>query len=613
VTPTFVLVGRPNCGKSSLFNLLTGGGAKVANFPGITVDVLTGEVRTGDRVLHLVDLPGLYSVDAVPDPESDEGQAHKFLETEKGARIVQVADATHLGLSLRLFRELSARGARLVVTQRDSLEAEGRTLDVKALSEAIGAPVLLVSARDRNDRDRLVEFITADATPTPRDFDADEVARNVIHDANAGASAIRARSRTERLDAVLLHPFIGPFFFVGLMAALFALVFALADPATHVIDAINRHAAGFAVAQLGDGWLASLLVDGVLGGAGTVLAFLPQIVVLTVALEIVEASGYLARGAFLVDRMLRTAGLGGRSFVPLLTAHACAVPAIGATRIVRDPGQRLRTILVLPLMTCAARIPTYALLIQAFFAHRSPWFRSGLFVGLYFAGILTGLVASLVLGRAIPRAGKSLPLVLEMPSYRMPQLSVVGRTAYRTSKRFLRDVGSGILAASVILWVLLTVPAPGSRDVTIPDGASPRVAAMHRSVASRVGHVIEPITEQAGFDWRIDVGLIGSFGARELMVSTLGVIFGIDDAGDDTAPLADKIRDAKNPNGSRAYPIGTGLALLAFFVIACQCISTLMAIRRETRTWRWPAFVFAYTYACAFVLAIVVNKLSLIL
>jgi ferrous iron transport protein B len=597
-----VLVGRPNSGKSSLFNMLTGRGAKVANFPGVTVDVLEGKVRTGDRTLRIVDLPGLYTLEATADPDSDEGQAHKFLDAKKGVRIVQIADATHLALSLRLFRELTGR-ASLVVTQRDALDAEGRTLDVDGLSRAIGAPVLLVSARDKSDRARLLDFVASHAEPTVTTFDPDEVAARVISERkDASAKARLVRDRTRRIDAILLHPALGPFIFLGLMTAVFALVFALADPATRAIDAFNRWAGALAMARLGEGWLASLLVDGILGGAGTVLAFLPQIVVLTVALEIIEASGYLSRGAFLVDRVLRVAGLGGRSFVPLLTAHACAVPAIGATRIVRDPGQRLRTILVLPLMTCAARIPTYALLIQAFFGHRSAWFRSGLFVALYFAGIGTGLIASLVLGRTVKRAGRSLPLVLEMPTYRMPQLAVVARAAYRTCKRFLRDVGSGILAASIILWILLTVPAPGSSNALVPEGASPRVAAMHRSIAARVGHSIEPLTEHAGFDWRLNVGLIGSFGARELMVSTIGVIFGIDDTQGHTAPLADKL--------TRAYPVRTGLALLAFFVIACQCISTLMAIRRETRSWRWPAFVLAYTYACAFLLAVIVNKLA---
>lgn len=613
---TIVLVGRPNCGKSSLFNLLTGGGAKVANFPGVTVDVLERTVRAGGRALRVVDLPGLYSLDASADPDSDEGQARRFLEGALGdaaagaTRIAVVADATHLALALRLLRELSGR-ALLVVTQRDVLEAEGRALDVGALSRAVGTPALLVSARDPADRARLFEFFARAEAPREAGFDPDEVAARVVSDAaGAGAEARRARERTRRIDAALLHPALGPVAFVALMTALFAAVFALADPASAAIDAVTRRLGASVVARLGDGWLASLVVDGVLGGAGTVLAFLPQIVVLTIALELIEASGYLARGAFLVDRLLRIAGLGGRSFVPLLTAHACAVPAIGATRVVRDPGQRLRTILVIPLMTCAARIPTYALVIQAFFAHRSAWFRGGVFVALYFAGALAGFVASLALGRTVKRAGKSLPLVLELPSYRVPQASVVARAAWRTCARFLREVGTGILAASVALWVLLSVPAPGSASVAVPEGASPRVAAMHRSVAARVGHAIEPVTQAAGFDWRIDVGLVGAFGARELMVSTLGVIFGIEGADDDAAPLADRIREARTPSGAPAYPVATGLALLAFFVVACQCLSTLMAIRRETRSWRWPAFVVLYTYAAAFALAVVVHALA---
>jgi ferrous iron transport protein B len=332
-------------------------------------------------------------------------------------------------------------------------------------------------------------------------------------------------------------------------------------------------------------------------------------VILTVALELVDASGYLARGAFLVDRLLRTAGLGGRSFVPLLTAHACAVPAIGATRIIRDPGQRLRTILVLPLMTCSARIPTYGLLIQTFFGQASPWAKAGIFVSLYFASILLGFIASLVIGKTVERAGRSLPLVLEIPSYRLPQASVVARVALRTCTRFLKEVGTGILVASLALWVLLTVPWPGS-DVPIPSDATPRVAAMHRSVAAHIGRALEPVTEHAGFDWRINVGLVGSFGARELMVSTMGVIFGIEDTGDDTTPLAQKIRDAKTADGRPAYTPATGLALMAFFIVACQCISTVVAIRRETKSLRWPAFVLGYTYLVGFGLALVVRKLA---
>jgi ferrous iron transport protein B len=326
------------------------------------------------------------------------------------------------------------------------------------------------------------------------------------------------------------------------------------------------------------------------------------------AMEVIEASGYLARGTFLVDRILKFAGLGGRSFVPLLTAHACAVPAITSTRIIRDPGQRLRTMLVLPLMTCSARIPTYGLLIGTFFGTKGAVFKGGMFVGLYAAGALAGFVASLVLGKTVKRAGRSLPLVLEMPAYRRPQAKAVLLAGWRAATRFVRDVGSVILVAAVILWALLTVPGPGSAEASTraPPDSSARVVAMHGSIAAFVGRALEPLTQPAGFDWRINVGLIGSVGARELMVGTMGVIFGIEGDGDEVAPLSQKLRDARSNTGARAYGVPTGLALMAFFVIACQCMSTLAAVRRETRSWRWPAFVFGYTYTVAWVLAVIV-------
>jgi ferrous iron transport protein B len=326
---------------------------------------------------------------------------------------------------------------------------------------------------------------------------------------------------------------------------------------------------------------------------------MPQIVILTVALELLEASGYLARGAFLVDRLLRLLGLSGRSFLPLLMGHACAVPAIQATRVVRDPRERLTTILVLPLMTCSARLPTYALVLATFFAGRSALFKSGVFVSLYFTGILTALAASLVLRKTATK-GKGLPLVLEMPSYRVPQASVVVRKAWRTAKRFTRDVGTAIVAASAVLWVFVTIPMPGS---TAPHG-------IESSIAASIGRTIEPVTRPAGFDWRINVGLIGSFGQRELMVSTMGVIFGVENAADEPTPLTERMRDAKKPDGLPLYSTRTGLALLAFFVLACQCMSTVAAIKRETSSWKWPAFVMAYTYALGYAAAVLVYQLG---
>lgn len=618
------LVGRPNAGKSSLYNLLTGGHAKVGNFPGITVDVLEADVALpGGERLRLVDLPGVYTVEGEPDPESDEGHARRHLERLKaqGAPhlVAQVLDATHLALGLKLTLELRRRGAPLavLVTQHDVLEAQGSTVDGAALAAALGVPVLTTSARQKGVVPGVLQFLgdavrAAKAPPTDA-LDADALARQVLRPrADAKQALARVRRRTERLDAALLHPVLGPVLFLGLMVLLFASVYLVADPVSWAIDGLVGALGARVEAWLGPGLVTSLLVDGVLGGAGTVLIFLPQIVVLTVAMEVIEASGYLARGSFLIDRLLQLAGLSGRSFVPLLTAHACAVPAITSTRIIRDPGQRLRTILVLPLMTCSARIPTYGLFIAAFFAGQSALTRGALFVGLYFAGIASGLVASLVLGRTMKPTARVLPLVLELPPYRRPQARVMARLGWRAATRFVKDVGTVIVVAAVVLWALLSVPGPGHAEAkaAAPAGASEKVVAMHGSVAAFVGRTLEPLTRPAGFDWRINIGLIGSFGARELMVGTLGVIFGIEGADDEPAPLGEKLREAKAPSGQPAYGVPTALALMAFFVIACQCMSTVAAVRRETKSWRWAGFLLAYTYGVAYLMAVLVFQVA---
>ncbi|HWL89185.1 MAG TPA: ferrous iron transporter B, partial [Polyangiaceae bacterium] len=600
--------------------------AHVGNFPGVTVDILEAQLTLPSGLaVSVADVPGFYTLESVIDPATDEGIARRVLERaiSEGRRllVVQVVDATQLALGLRLTRELAARSFPflVVVTQRDVLDGQGRALDAAALGEAIGLPVLAVSAREASTSARVREAAAREleqgspnrGKPT---WDPDEVARKVVHDVgSANARAKRRREFTARADHWLLHPVLGPALFLSIMALVFAAVFLVADPTTNVLNAAFGTLGAYLSKVLGNGLFASFVSDGLLGGAGTVLAFMPQIVILTVAMELLEASGYLARGAFLVDRLLRLLGLSGRSFVPLLMGHACAVPAITATRIVRDPRERLTTILVLPLMTCSARIPTYALILTTFFPVSGALFKACLFVGLYFAGILSGLIASFVLRRTAT-TGRSLPLVLEMPSYRAPQPRVVARQAWRSAGRFLREVGTVILGASAVLWVLLTIPAPGASAVAAgPEGAHvpERTAVLERSVGAMVGRALEPVTAPVGFDWRINAGLIGSFGARELMVSTMGIIYGIEgDVGDDPAPLAVRMREAKKPSGQPAYTLRTGLALLAFFLFACQCMSTVAAIRRETKTLRWPAFVLAYTYVIAYGAAFAVYQVS---
>lgn len=639
--PRVLLVGRPNSGKSSLFNRVTGGNAHVGNFPGVTVDILEADVvLPGGGAAVVADLPGLYAVDALHDPTTDEGVARAFIESAEASGgpvvLVQVIDGTQLALGLRLTRDLVRRGTPLllVITQRDVLDAEGRRVDAAQIERTLGVPVLAVSAREaraRVDVLAAVEKALADPqkpAPAAR-WSADELGARAVSDAaGADAEAERRRSRTARIDRWLLHPALGPIAFLALNTAVFAAVFLVADPVTAALDAVAQIAGARISGWFGAGLISSFLTAGVIGGAGTVLAFMPQIVVLTICLEILEATGYLARGAFLVDRLLRAFGLSGRSFFPLLMGHACAVPAVTATRIIRDPGERLTAILVIPLMTCSARIPTYALLLGAFFAHKSPIFRSALFVGLYAAGILSGAFASAVLRRTATR-GLSLPLVLELPAYRAPQARVVARKAGRAAWHFLRDVGTTILVASVALWALLTIPLPGASaprpepaavtataggdkpaPVPAPVEEPAETVVAERSIAAGVGRALEPVTRPLGLDWRVNVGLIGSFGARELMVGTMGIIFGLEKAADDPAPLSQRLREAKRPDGSPLYTTRSCLALLAFFVLACQCMSTVAAIRRETRTWRWPAFVLGYTYVLAYVAAVVVYQVA---
>lgn len=613
--PLVPLIGRPNSGKSSLYNRLTGGDARVGNFPGITVDILERDVTLPDgRTATIVDLPGLYSIEAVVDPATDEGVARAFLQNVVRARpllVVQVVDATQLALGLRLTRELAGKPFPLlvVVTQKDILEAEGRMLDSAALAAIIGVPVVAVSARDPAARDTVLEAVAAHLrsrgpAARPSTWDPVRVAATVLRDSSTMTlAAERRRTLTARTDAWLLHPVLGPVLFLTLMSLLFGAVFFVADPATELLDRLVELGRSSLTRWLGRGMLTSFLSGGLLGGAGTVLAFMPQIVILTVGMELLEATGYLARGAFLLDRLLRLLGLSGRSFVPLLLGHACAVPAIASTRVVRDPRERLTTILVLPLMTCAGRIPTYALLIGTFFTASGALARALLFVGIYFAGILSGLTASLILRRSATR-GKTLPLLLEMPAYRVPQAKVVAHKAWHAATRFLRDVGSVIVVASAILWALLTIPMPGAHA----DATSP--SPIEASLAAGVGRAVEPLTRPLGFDWRIDVGLIGSFGARELMVGTMGVIFGTEDAERDPAPLSKRMREARNSDGSPTYTTRTALALLAFFMLACQCMSTVSAVRRETKSLRWPAFLLAYTYTAAYVVALVVYQVG---
>jgi ferrous iron transport protein B len=504
--------------------------------------------------------------------------------------------------------------------------------DADRVAEAIPAELRSSVERDRaialwallslEDDDELVDVPEAlrercrdvHGSAGARDLDQEVIAaRYAFLDAQAPGLYTRATREREkhplsqRIDRVLLHPTWGFAVFVVLMLALFQTLFAWADPAIGLIED------GFAAlqvalsGQLPEGLLRSVLVEGVIGGAGNVVVFLPQILLLFLFIGVLEDSGYMARVAYLMDRIMRSLGLHGRAFVPMLSGFACAVPAILATRTMERRRDRLLTMMVIPLMTCSARLPVYTLIIAALFPPTSPFglpVQGLLMVALYLFSTGTALLAALVLGRTVIR-GRRVPLILELPPYRMPAMRSVFRLMFERALVFLKEAGTVILALTIGLWVLLSFPRASDAANPAQNAAKTPATAIEHSYGGRLGKAIEPAIEPLGFDWKIGIGIIGAFAAREVFVSTMGLVYGIGESDDAAAPLREKIRAETKADGRPAYRALTGLSLLVFFALACQCMSTLAVVRRETRTWRWPLFMFAYmtglAYAASFI------------
>ena len=412
----------------------------------------------------------------------------------------------------------------------------------------------------------------------------------------------------DRFDAVLLHPLLGPLLFLATMLLVFQALFSWSDPLIGAIEALLESAQNLNQEHLPSGILSEFVSGAMLGGVGNVLVFLPQVAMLFFFLAILEDSGYLARIAFLTDRLMRFMGLNGKAFVPILGGFACAVPAIAATKTMDRPRDRLLTMLVLPLTTCSARLPVYTLIAAAMFPLHLVFFgislSSWILTGMYFFGILMTLVVAIILSKSLIPA-KRIPLVLELPPYRLPRLSSVGRQVLSRSKSFLKEAGSVIFLWSIVMWVGLSFPRSGATDDQAAFlGSAPPIA---ESYAGQLGKGLEPVFEPLGFDWKISIGLVGAFAAREVFVSTLGMVFGLEDLDDEAAPLRDKLRNSQieqgPDSGKPSYGPATAIALLIFFAIACQCMSTLAMLKRETQGWKWPSFVFGYTFALAFGLA----------
>ena len=614
----FGLIGSPNSGKTTLFNALTGLRAKVGNYPGVTVERREGRADLAGRPALFIDLPGTYSLEAMSPDEAVVGRvlAGEIDGVRAPEALVVVADACSLDRSLLLIAQILAeeQPTCLVLTMMDELAARGGRLDVPRLEAALGIPVLPVVGHRglgiAEVRERLAEPENWSRPPVLPPMEANE--RSGWVESVLAACVTRRpgiHTLTERIDQIVVHPVLGSLLFLAVMLTFFQLIFAWAGPAMDWIDGAMGAASGAVRQVVPPGLLADFLADGLIAGVGSVVIFLPQIVLLFSLLYLLEDVGYMARAAFVVDRAMARIGLEGRAFVALLSSFACAVPGIMATRTIPSPRDRLVTILVAPLMTCSARLPVYALLIAAFVPSTTVFGPIGLqglvLFGLYFVAPIAAMGVAAVLRRSL-LPGEGMPFSLELPSYRVPGLRLWISQVWGSAWAFLRRAGTIILLASMVLWVLLTFPRS-----TPPPSLGPEQAAafsLEHSAAGQIGKAIEPAIAPLGFDWKIGVGLLASLAAREVFVSTLGQVYAAEDP---DASLREAIRNDINPRtGEKIFTPPTVAALLTFFVFALQCTSTIATMARETNSWRWPAFAFGYMLALAYGFALLAHTIT---
>ncbi|WP_308719634.1 ferrous iron transport protein B [Komagataeibacter xylinus] len=602
MTPlNIALVGNPNCGKTALFNLLTGSRQKVANYAGATVERKEGWFTTpAGRSVRLLDLPGAYSLNATSPDEAVTRDvcAGTYRGETAPDLLVCVADATNLRLHLRFVLEMRSLGRPVVLALNmiDAAQRNGMEIDLARLQAELGMPVVpTVGIRRNGARDLLARLDGVPPpvpTPVPPGTDLHAMVRQILADCVTHATPLSDRME-ERLDRWVLHPVWGPVILLVLLFLMFQAVFAWAQPLMDGIDA----GMGLLGEQVGrlmpDGVLRSLVVDGVIAGAGSVVTFLPQILILFLWILALEESGYLPRAAFLLDRLMSVAGLSGRSFIPLLSSFACAVPGIMATRTIQNPRDRLVTILVAPLMTCSARLPIYTLLIGAFIPHRNVAgfmnLQGLVLFGLYALGIISALVVARVMRWRNPDQREA-TLLMELPAYRLPNPRDLALGLWERARIFLMRVGTTIVSLTVLLWGLSSFPKP-------PAGAVG--PAIDWSLAGRIGHIMLPVFAPLGFNWQICVALIPGLAAREVAVGALATVYSLG-SGTDTDQAALQLGGMLPTHWS----LPTALSLLAWYVYAPQCVATLAVIRRETGSWRVVAltagYLFGLAYAAAF-------------
>ena len=613
---SIALVGNPNCGKTALFNLLTGARQKVANYAGVTVERKVGLARLpSGQTVSVVDLPGSYSLTpATPDEQV-------MLDVVEGRRagedapdlIVAVVDATNLRMNLRLVLELKRLGRPLLVAvnMADVARSQGLKVDVPRLAHELGCPVVeTVAVKHDGHASLLAQLEQYFAKPAAAQSNAP------VHANTSNSTDLQLEVRRilalvapmaphlgrfqHRLDAVVMHPFWGLIVLAAVLFLIFQAVFLWASWPMDVIKAAVLSVSDLTLALMPAGPLRSLLVDGVLAGVGGVLVFLPQILILFFFILLLEDSGYLPRAAFLLDNLMGKVGLSGRAFIPLLSSFACAIPGIMATRTIVNWRDRLATIMVAPLMTCSARLPVYALLIGAFVPARDVgWFslRGLTLFGLYVAGVVSALGVAWVYKRVWMKSAYQ-PLMLELPPYRVPNLRNIGLGLWERARIFLRRVGGIIFALMVVLWFLSTYPGP---PATWDASQGPAIS---YSAAGMLGHALQGLFAPLGFNWQISVALVPGMAAREVVVGALGTVYSLS--------AADKsVTDALAPVLTQGWSLATAYSLLAWFVFAPQCLSTLAVVRRETNSWRYPLLMALYLFALAYAAAFATYRITL--
>jgi ferrous iron transport protein B len=652
------LAGNPNAGKTTLFNALTGMKQKVANYPGVTVERKEGFWRIdGENSARLIDLPGLYSLDAT---SLDEQIARDVLtgripNLPKPDVIVAVVDATNLERNLYLATQLLDYKVPLIValTMVDAAEKQSLEIDTKKLSKLLQVPVIEVKAIKRKGIEELAQtvlqttkieqkkrsysFSTSNSENiTDESFihlslqDDSQINKQIfarynfisdIYQETVKPKQSEERGISEKIDRILTHKFFGLAILIAILLLVFQTIFSWANLPMDLLEQGFGALGDFVRTSMPEGILTDLLVDGIIAGVGGVLVFLPQILLLFLFLSILEDTGYMSRAAFLLDRLMRGVGLHGKAFLPLLSSFACAIPGIMATRTIEDRRDRLATIMIAPFMSCSARLPVYTLMIATFFAGQTIFgfisLGAVLILAMYALGIGVAVIVAWILKRTILKAPPP-PFVMELPPYRLPNFRTVFQNMFTRAGLFLKRAGTVILAISIILWALTAFPrnaevqseTSNAQSLTqtttdteqiVTDDAG---AKLRNSYAGQLGHLIEPVIKPLGFDWKIGVALIASFAAREVLVSTLSIIYNVGkDSNEESASLMQAVRDAKKDDGTPAWSPLTALTLMVFFVLAMQCMSTVAVVRRETNSWAWALFMVFYMTGLAYLAA----------